>query len=741
MIKCQSCNHENDPGSTFCTNCGQSIQSSIACSSCGSANDVGAAFCIDCGKPQNSSQTTGIVGTEQPIEFLSELDEETIIFLEKSNAQVPFGCVAVFIADGVISDFKHSGSLSASSGGGFLNFLKEVGSLAKKLLGVSSSNKENKRILLLQDIKGLPLVKHQVPLKISGSPNAALSFEFYFDFEDTNAKEKLGIFLQRHLGSKNKILFQDLKNAAIANLPNLLESYDHQQLSSETTRQQLTAQITQLSGISAKCTFQYGNNLNRQQIEISKFNDPVACPNCSISITTSSKFCEECGHDVSGIDFNKGSKFLLSSDGEQLTLKIVYFEDEFDSGMFSQGELSQKLFDLSQNILSQYSVNDLASAKILSNISADLSGQLTQAMQNYIHDVSILDIKTAQQDWLFNTEALIKEELRNVDANKKRLVIEGAELDLQQAAMAMAMRRVELESDHDLELRRQALNARKQSAELELDEHALESEVNLKKRDIDKATISAEREDQFSQLDHEKKLEREAALHDVDLANISDEARSQSNRRGVDDSSYAEQEKIRLEAERKSKLGNVEEDLKDRDSQRQLDKMQKMAEMEAAMAKQDMDFELQKTEAMKNMTPQEILAMQAAQLAKTAGKDGAADVVKSIAESQAESSGAKIKDDLYKQMLETQKDALNTALESQKAANETLLKSNQQFEKMSEKSMESMSKVATAKASNKSDTKAANDNSIDCPNEDCDASFKGKVPKFCNKCGTSMDIS
>ena len=55
--------------------------------------------------------------------------------------------------------------------------------------------------------------------------------------------------------------------------------------------------------------------------------------------------------------------------------------------------------------------------------------------------------------------------------------------------------------------------------------------------------------------------------------------------------------------------------------------------------------------------------------------------------------------------------------------------------------MESMSKVATAKAGNKLDTKSANDNSMDCPNEDCDASFKGKVPKFCNKCGTSMDIS
>ena len=50
--------------------------------------------------------------------------------------------------------------------------------------------------------------------------------------------------------------------------------------------------------------------------------------------------------------------------------------------------------------------------------------------------------------------------------------------------------------------------------------------------------------------------------------------------------------------------------------------------------------------------------------------------------------------------------------------------------------METMSKVATAKANSKSERNI--DNSIVCPNTECDAVFKGKAPKFCNKCGSSI---
>ena len=71
---------------------------------------------------------------------------------------------------------------------------------------------------------------------------------------------------------------------------------------------------------------------------------------------------------------------------------------------------------------------------------------------------------------------------------------------------------------------------------------------------------------------------------------------------------------------------------------------------------------MQQTDKMKGLSPQEILALQASKLAKTAGKDGVADVGRSIADSQAAASGTDIKDELYNKMLETQKDALNSTM-------------------------------------------------------------------------------
>jgi len=234
-------------------------------------------------------------------------------------------------------------------------------------------------------------------------------------------------------------------------------------------------------------------------------------------------------------------------------------------------------------------------------------------------------------------------------------------------------------------------------------------------------------------MEHEKNLEKDAALHDSEMADIVGDSRSKAKRRDVDDESYQEQERLRIEAERKSKLGNIDEDLKDREQERQLSKLEKMAELEANMAKQDMDFELQKTENMKGMTPQEILAMQAAQLAKSAGSDGAADVVKSIADSQAAASGADIKDELYQKMIDGQKEAMQSAIDAHKEVTDQALKSSEQFQKINEKSMESMSKVATEKSKNKNSQEKKDNKQNSCSH--CGQEFKGAMPKFCNGCG------
>ena len=406
--------------------------------------------------------------------------------------------------------------------------------------------------------------------------------------------------------------------------------------------------------------------------------------------------------------------------------------------------------------------------------------------QGFITEISVIDIKTAREDWFFKTDALIKEELRNIEADKQFLQVDGAEIDLQEASFAITMRRIQQRDTEELMQRKVAFEARLKTSEIEIDEHTLDTKVDLRKesiddqaeqerlqrekakllreRDFDRERAKGDHEDQQTEAEHEMGLEKLVAKHDVELGDLTGEAQSRAKRRDISDDVFKEEESIRLEAKKKEQLGQIEEDLQDRQNQRQLDKLAKMAELEANMAKQDMDFELQKTESMKGMTAQEILAMQAAQLVKSGGASAAADIVNAIAESQADAAGSTIKDDLYKQMLNIQKESSQQSIDAYKNSVDAALQSSDNMAKVAsvastqssegykeaakiaqstnEKSMESMAKVATASANRKTgkdDNETATE--TPCKNVDCDFVFEGKVKKFCTKCGTNQLIN
>jgi hypothetical protein len=269
------------------------------------------------------------------------------------------------------------------------------------------------------------------------------------------------------------------------------------------------------------------------------------------------------------------------------------------------------------------------------------------------------------------------------------------------------------------------------------------------------------RADELGQARHEIELEKTVAQHDIELSDMTAEAQSRAKRRDLTDGSFEAEEQIRLKAAERTQLGNIEEDLQDRQNQRQVDKLKAMAALEANMARQDYEFELAKVDGMKAMSAAQVLAMQAVQLVKAGGEGSSVEIVKSIAQSQADAAGAAIKDDLYKQMLQTKDDAAKLALEAQKTALDALLKSNDGIAKLAgtatssavegykeaakvaqttnEKSMDSMSKVASATASRKPTKEEAEAAiSIDCKNPECDFVFEGKAKKFCPKCGSNQ---
>ena len=116
----------------------------------------------------------------------------------------------------------------------------------------------------------------------------------------------------------------------------------------------------------------------------------------------------------------------------------------------------------------------------------------------------------------------------------------------------------------------------------------------------------------------------------------------------------------------------------DAEQERQIKKMQQMGEIQAGLDKEDARQELERAQALKDLDPQTILALQAQKLLELGEDKEAANILKAIAEN------SNTKSDDQKEMYEK---ILEETKEMQKTLTDTLLKNNQSMSKLAEKSL------------------------------------------------------
>lgn len=824
-MKCSNpqCNFSLPEGARFCTECGTTVKSEAACRFCGVMNLVGSAFCVDCGKPQaEPAGQTGSMATMPPAnEFVYLLDQEKLRTESSKDVVVPYGCVAISVVNGQVQKVHLQKPYTGNKDNTYKGWLKSVWEAA---LGAAGQKEQDVKTYVLMDLRRLPIITHSHPVPIPGFQDANLRFELWVDPDNYN---NVGLFLQRCMGTRRGLSFNELKAVAVENITQLLANFNLASLASDPASAALIGtDLERVTGISSLCYFAKGKLGYRKHMEVSKFQKPVQCTQCPATYTTFTKFCEECGNNLSNVDWTSGVSYLQAAGGEQLTLRLSMLLDASQEGVqvnIDDAKVSEEVIKYLGPILRRYDVPSLMKSVMLSQLSSELNTRLMRDWRGYVTEFSVVDLRTAEEEWFFKTDALVAEELRKVETDKKFLSVDDSKLDLAEMAFALVMRKVRQEDSEELSLRRQALEARTKLADVEVDEQALETHTELRKetiedeahkqrlarekdkmlreRDVAREMTSGEHQDELTQVDHDITLEKKAAQHDIDLGDMTGEAQSRARRRDISDDSFVEDEAIRLEAKKKEQLGNIQEDLDDRKEKRQIDKLRAMAELEASMTAQEQAHELNKTkeenalardkiDAMKSMDAVQMLAMQAAELAKAGGGGQAsADMIKAIAEShsktaasQAEaSSGAKVaeaqaaaaaaavamQEKMYERMLNIQKESSDSAVEAHKSAaavaqstNEKSMESMMQVAKVSaaesnqgykeaakisqsvnEKSMDSMAKVATAVASKKTSGKDDGDNvKLECIHADCDAVFDSKVPKFCHKCGKSQIV-
>ena len=773
-MNCTSCNTDLPAGAVFCPECGTTVAATVACKFCGEANGPDEAFCSSCGKPTKSDlasvakNATPLLSKAIGSEFAWLLDDDNYRSVSSANVDIPYGAVAVTIVDGKVASVQEQSLYEKKNS--VLGFVKFLDGIKNQLLDLAFGKEQKVQLYILLNLQGLPIVTYTHPMPTPGSLDAALRFEFWIETRgDKTTPEQLtniGTFFQRCMGSKRTLSINDFLNLAIENIPNLISGISASNLNLQSEREKISQLLLQATGISSRCVYVRSRKTEQKTIDISKYQKPIICSGCTSQYFLPLKFCEVCGQDLSGLPLPIAS-FLQAENKEEITIRLRYNLDVEDSDVNkSPEEISEAVVTLLGPLLRRRTVASLMDGATLDELDKVLNGELVKQFKGYITDFKVIDIRTASEDWFFKVDALVQEELRKIESDKQFLAVDGAQIDLQEAAFAITMRSIRQGNSEELQKRKAAL-------ETEVEVHELETRVDLRKEGIDdqaeqerlerekakmlrdrefnREQAKGDREDEHSTVDHTMGLEKKVATHDIDLADMTGEAQSRANRRETSDDIFKKEEEIRLEAEKAQKLGHIGQDLQDREHQRQVDKLKTMTEMEANMAKQDADFELAKVDGMKSMDAQQILAMQAAQLVKAGGNAAAADIVKAIAESHAVS-----------KMLDIQKEASQSAIDAHKSATEIALKSSENMSKVAsnaatsssdaykeaakiaqttnEKSMESMAKVATATAGRKTGKEEADsiNDRIPCVSSECEYEFEGKAKKFCPKCGTNQ---
>lgn len=671
---------------------------------------------------------------------------------------------------------------------GFWGVLKSTFSDGTPEEAAAGKLSKSSQVYVMLNLKGLPLLSHVRQIPIPGLPDANLRFEFWVDTENEKSFE---LFMQRCVGTRASLSCYELKELAINALESILQTLTLSALQSDpASAASIAIQLEQMTGISASCIFKPGRLGDRHQLDISR--TLKYCPNknskgedCKALLAKPTKFCGKCGGDCSGIDWKADASFLQASGGEQLTLRLSMLANktagEAVVDKIDNGKVVEEVIKYLGPELRKYDVPSLMRSSMLIQLSNYLNDKLLRDWRGYVTEFCVVDLRTTEQEWFFNTEALLAEQLRLVAEDKKNLAIEESELELKESAFQLMMRRIGQQDSEELTRRRLELEKKAKAAELELAEHALQVQTALSKegitdeaakqklarekdemlrnRDFLREETKGEREDEVGQINHEITLEKTAAQHDIDLADMAGEAKSRASRRDISDESFVEDEAIRLDIKRREEsirldakkieqLGNIQEDVADRQGKRQIDKLRAMAEMAAAISAQENAHELNKTkeenalardkiDAMKGLTAAEMLAMQAVDLA---AKGASADMVKGITDA---SSGVKVaeakeaaakellamQEKMFERMLaqqnqssvreaEAHKLAVNVAQEANVKSMESMMQvakvsaaeSSQGYKeaaKMSqsvnEKSMDSMARVATAAAAHSTD--------------------------------------
>ncbi len=520
--------------------------------------------------------------------------------------------------------------------------------------------------------------------------------------------------------------------------------------------------------------YQRSNNNEEDRYDASKNQLGWECSNysCRQVNPAENNFCENCGSAKPSIikQHTRLGRRLLSGDGDELVIDITFLS--YGVAQIPYDEVAIKCIETLRPYCRSFTATRISEPDNIIKLSRLLNNEFSDGRHGPIGEFSIIDFRTNQSDWILHTRAKVTEQLRKIQLDQSEIEVSLSAIALRESQLNVARRSNEIIKD---ELANEVNYDRIQKA-TDNDYYKNEADSDIERakiqgnRDYEIGSLGRELKRKDKQLDweelqddliksrdgevqdirHELSLEKLVLEDEISQTNIRDAA---ARKRQIDELNYSRIEietslgndQLILDARRdhEYKDSDVEEHIARLRATRNLDIAAKELELDLLRKSEEQsieqraiiqqnEFELKRLETLAriekeqkalyaNLTPNQILAMQASELAES-GAHAALNNIAS-ADSQRDQLIAAEKEKMFERLLEMQNksteallaakveseryqfDLMKTALDGAQMLNSKITdvqdKSIDNMQKATEKTLQTMASVAQAAASSK----------------------------------------
>jgi hypothetical protein len=491
-----------------------------------------------------------------------------------------------------------------------------------------------------------------------------------------------------------------------------------------------------------------------------------ACGKCGAKVPGADAFCSGCGEPCAAAAATASP--LFTSDGARVEVDLVVrVQGQHED--FAPDKIAASLVGAVAAHLRAVTFAALTSGGGFGAAEQAIRGAVEQALASFgltLVAVALVDVRDKRGQWILGARADLGRARDEVLLGREWLRQRADEIDLEELTFAQRLeaqrvgreaRLAELRDELDGERRKQSLEV---DAAFTRDQAAVDDRLRREalagagaaldaagaerdaardlrvagaERSVARDQQAASREDELTALRHGQTVSRAAMTLDAEKRRQQVDLASEAARRAAEDAAFAARSRQDAAFDDHARRAKLDDELKATEEARQLEKLAKMAEIDRQMAEQENAQKRELRESLKGLSEREMIAAQAAELAKTEGGGAAWAAALSGDEARrvAAEHAAQLQD-VMKQQLERMEHLTTAALASAKGR-------EGDTGQVYEKSIDAMSRVAASRAAPTpaGAVIAGAAPGVACKNAAC-AAVLAPGTRFCGACGGSQ---